>query len=147
MKILVASSTNDDDSADPVTAAGWFPWPAGSEIRVVSVVPMIQPALAGLGPAELNASEVQLTADAAAKTAAANGAAQLQSHGFRAESVVLEGDPETAITGDAREWGADLIVVGSHDRSRVERLLLGSVSQSVVKNSPCAVLVIKHRSA
>ena len=49
-----------------------------------------------------------------------------------------------AILDEAKEWGAELIVVGSHDRSRVERFLMGSIAESVVKHAPCSVLVLKH---
>jgi nucleotide-binding universal stress UspA family protein len=147
MKILVASSGIHDESADPVAAAAGFPWPEGSEIRVLSVADVVQPAMAGVVPAVLDVVEAQLTADDTAKKVASDAAAQLRSLGLRAEGVTLEGDPETAIADYARTWGADLIVVGSRDRSRVERLLLGSVSQSVVKHAPCSVLLVKHRGA
>jgi hypothetical protein len=103
--------------------------------------------MAGVVPAVLDVVEAQLTADDTAKKVASDAAAQLRSLGLRAEGVTLEGDPETAIADYARTWGADLIVVGSRDRSRVERLLLGSVSQSVVKHAPCSVLLVKHRGA
>ena len=43
----------------------------------------------------------------------------------------------------AKEWGADLIVVGSCDKSRLETLFVGSVSQSVVTHASCSVLVAK----
>ena len=76
-----------------------------------------------------------------------NAAAILQNRGFRSQGISTEGDPETAITDYAKKWGADLIVVGSHDRSRVERFLLGSVSESIVKHAPCSVLIIKHSGA
>jgi nucleotide-binding universal stress UspA family protein len=95
----------------------------------------------------VDVAAVQMRADAAAKTAAAAAAAQLQSRGFRTEGIAMEGDPADAIDGYARSWGADLIVVGMHDRSLVERLLLGSVPESVVKHAPCSVLVVKHRGA
>ena len=44
----------------------------------------------------------------------------------------------------AEEFGSDLIIVGSHGYSRWERLLLGSVSQSVVHHAPCSVLVVRE---
>jgi nucleotide-binding universal stress UspA family protein len=147
MKILVASSGSHDESADPVAATAGFPWPAGSEIHVLTVAGMIQPAVVGVVPAILDVAEAQLTADAGAKTVATNAAAQLRNRGFQAEGIILEGDPEMAISDYAKKWGADLIVVGWRDRSRVERLLLGSVSQSVVKHAPCSVLVVKHGGA
>ena len=58
-------------------------------------------------------------------------------------SDVLFGSPDSRIVETAEEWHADLIVVGSHGYSRWERLLLGSVSDSVVHHAPCSVLVVR----
>jgi nucleotide-binding universal stress UspA family protein len=151
MKILVGSSGRHDDSSDPITAAASFPWPAGSEIHVLTVAATIQPPVTSMVPGEVppmvDVAAVQKRADAVAETAATAAAAQLQSRGFRTEGVTVEGDPASAIADYAATWGADLIVVGMHDRSLVERLLLGSVPESVVKHAPCSVLVVKHRAA
>ena len=43
----------------------------------------------------------------------------------------------------AGELGVDVIVVGSHGRGAIERLLLGSVSDQIVRHAPCPVLVIR----
>ncbi|MGE5112215.1 MAG: universal stress protein [Acidobacteriaceae bacterium] len=43
----------------------------------------------------------------------------------------------------ANEWPADLIVIGSHGRGGVERLLLGSVAESVTRHAACPVLVVR----
>ncbi|MEZ5425570.1 MAG: universal stress protein [Pyrinomonadaceae bacterium] len=56
---------------------------------------------------------------------------------------VLMGSPESRIVETAEEMKADLIVVGSHGYNRWERLLLGSVSDSVVHHAPCSVLVVR----
>ncbi len=45
----------------------------------------------------------------------------------------------------AEEIGADVIVVGSHGRGAIERLLLGSVSEQVVRHAPCPVLVVRPK--
>ncbi|MFT3744810.1 MAG: universal stress protein [Pyrinomonadaceae bacterium] len=55
---------------------------------------------------------------------------------------VLRGSPEQRIVERAEEWGADLIVVGSHGRGFWGRLL-GSVSNGVVHHAPCTVLVVR----
>ena len=59
-------------------------------------------------------------------------------------SEVLFGSPESRIVETAEEFGADLIIVGSHGYSRWERLLLGSVPQPVVHHAPCPVLVVRE---
>lgn len=56
---------------------------------------------------------------------------------------VLFGSPDSRIVEKAEEMEADLIVVGSHGYNRWERLLLGSVSDSVIRHAPCSVLVVR----
>lgn len=55
------------------------------------------------------------------------------------------GDPAAEILGLAEEVGAEFIVIGSHGRTGVKRLLLGSVSEAVVRAARCAVIVARAR--
>jgi nucleotide-binding universal stress UspA family protein len=57
-------------------------------------------------------------------------------------TAVLHGSPAPTIIDEATEWGADLIVVGSHGRGFWGRML-GSVSDGVVHHAPCSVLVVR----
>lgn len=59
---------------------------------------------------------------------------------------VLYGSPESRIVETAESLPADLIVLGSHGYNRWERLLLGSVSNSVLHHAPCSVLVVRTAS-
>ena len=59
--------------------------------------------------------------------------------------LVWEGDPGDRIVEAAEAEDADLVLVGSHGRGAVGRLLLGSVSEHVVRNAPCPVLVVRPR--
>lgn len=52
------------------------------------------------------------------------------------------GDPATEIASEAGEWGADLLVVGTHGRGGVSRFLIGSVAETIVRHALCDVLVI-----
>lgn len=52
-----------------------------------------------------------------------------------------EGLPEKEIVNMAREWGADLIVLGTHARSGVQRILTGSVAEYVIRHSRIPVMV------
>lgn len=60
---------------------------------------------------------------------------------------VLSGSPEQAIVEEAENWGADLIVVGSHGYGFWERMFLGSVSNAIVHHAPCSVLVVRKKNA
>jgi nucleotide-binding universal stress UspA family protein len=57
------------------------------------------------------------------------------------------GDPDDELVHVAIDEGADLLVVGSHEHRGIERFLLGSTSEKVLRHAPCSVLVVKPRSA
>jgi nucleotide-binding universal stress UspA family protein len=54
------------------------------------------------------------------------------------------GDPGSEITKYASQVGADLLVISSHGRTGISRLLIGSVAERVVRLSPCPVLVLRN---
>jgi nucleotide-binding universal stress UspA family protein len=53
------------------------------------------------------------------------------------------GKPDREIIRTAKEWPADVIVIGSHGRHGIQRALLGSVAEEVMRHAPCPVLVIR----
>jgi nucleotide-binding universal stress UspA family protein len=57
--------------------------------------------------------------------------------------VMLEGDPASEIVRYAADAGADVIVIGTHGRTGVDRLMMGSVAEKVMRDAPCSVLVVK----
>jgi nucleotide-binding universal stress UspA family protein len=57
-------------------------------------------------------------------------------------SVLLQ-SPQQIILEEAKEWGADLIVVGCHGRGGLDRFLLGSVSEAVAMHAECSVEVVR----
>ncbi len=63
--------------------------------------------------------------------------------GNKVESKVIAGPAKAEIVDLATEWKADLIVMGSHGRKGFNRLLLGSVTEDVMKSAPCSVTVVK----
>ncbi len=59
--------------------------------------------------------------------------------------IVEIGDARDGILHAAVETGADLIVIGSHGRRGVTRLVLGSVAEDIVRRAPCPVLVVRMK--
>ncbi|MDZ7663585.1 universal stress protein [Thiohalophilus sp.] len=80
---------------------------------------------------------------AEAKTAVQQLGDRLKAQSIEAVCSVVEGRPEDVIVDAATKHGADLIVVGSHGRTGLARLLMGSVAERVIGHASCAVLVIK----
>jgi nucleotide-binding universal stress UspA family protein len=77
------------------------------------------------------------------KAVAEEAAARLRREGLRANAVVVEGDPAEAILAVAENHQADLILLGTHGRTGVQRLLLGSVARNVMVHAPVSVLVVR----
>ena len=69
--------------------------------------------------------------------------AHLQKEGAEATGTVPHGLPDAVIVETARKVNADLIIMGSHGRTGLERILLGSTSERVINDAPCAVLIVK----
>lgn len=67
-----------------------------------------------------------------------------EEQGVSVERRVLVGNPAHEIVRLAEEDHADLIVIGSHGRTGVSRLLMGSVAEAVVRRAKCPVLTIKQ---
>jgi nucleotide-binding universal stress UspA family protein len=146
MKILLATDgTKHSDSA--LEMVGNLKLSAGDEIKIVSVVDMAVPLSVDIYAGYLpTTAEIEKTAqENAAKileSASENIRQNLSDDVFISTEVLL-GSPESRIVETAEEMPADLIIVGSHGYNRWERLLLGSVSDSVVHHSPCSVLVVR----
>jgi universal stress protein A len=61
--------------------------------------------------------------------------------------LIKSGDPVAAILDAAEERRADLIVLATHGRTGIKRLLIGSVAEKVVRHSSCPVFIVKPRAA
>jgi nucleotide-binding universal stress UspA family protein len=59
------------------------------------------------------------------------------------EHLLEEGDPATAILQVAQERRCELIVMGTHGRTGLPRLLMGSVAEQIVRKAPCPVLTVR----
>lgn len=128
-------------------------WPifAEADVEVVSVAPGGPGWRTTLGPAM--AAELEghgHLAEAALdehRRIADEAATRLREAGLRASARVSQGDPSDAIITAASEGGADLIVTGSHGRTGLTRMLLGSVARNVTLHAGCSVLVVRGGDA
>jgi universal stress protein A len=68
-------------------------------------------------------------------------------HGADVETIVFVGHPASAIVDHARAGGFDLIVMGTHGRTGLSHIFLGSVAEQVVRAAPCAVLTVRETGA
>jgi nucleotide-binding universal stress UspA family protein len=69
---------------------------------------------------------------------------QSMADGLVVELVLKEGDAAAQILTTSKETGCDLIVMGTHGRTGLSHLLMGSVAEKVVRHAPCPVLTIKN---
>jgi nucleotide-binding universal stress UspA family protein len=64
--------------------------------------------------------------------------------GLEVVPLTRHGRPFEEIVGTAREMDVDLIIMGTHGRSGLSHILLGSTAERVVRNAPCPVLTVRH---
>ena len=65
--------------------------------------------------------------------------------GVPIRTLIVQGQPEVAILSAAEDLGADLIVMGTHGRRGFNRLLLGSVAESVMRRADVPVMTVRSR--
>jgi nucleotide-binding universal stress UspA family protein len=120
------------------------------DVRVVSVVDAPFPsAIAGGDHAMAAYSAIQAYYDSlpglreATAKVARERAEALTSAGIKATHEVREGDAAAQLIAAAVDTRADCIVIGSHGRTGVARIFLGSVARAVLFNAPCSVLIVR----
>lgn len=154
MKILIAYDGSDcaDRALTDLRRAGlprqaealvvsvaeqWFPPPPPSSYEIVEAT------LAGSASTEAREQPSQAVEHAHALTFQASKLVQSLFPAWKVSSEAYNGSPARELINRANEWGADLIVVGSHGRSALGRFILGSVSQKVVTEAPCSVRIAR----
>lgn len=148
MKILIASGGSDYSFMAVKKACEMVISPESCEIRIVSVYMDIESIVAE--PLDLSLEQLEGIENIERR--------KTNETALRAESIIrnhfpdkelkismksLKGEAKREIVNEAKKWKADLIVVGSLGHSALSRFFLGSVSDAVVKNAHCSVLVVR----
>lgn len=148
MKILVGSD-GWNCSEKAIRSVASRPWPAETTFKVISVREPVVPesasaiSFAPLYPVDL--MDELLARESSRANNALTGARQILSSANLnlCDSTVLFGDPRNILLDEAKSWGADLVVLGSNGRHGLDRVFLGSVSESVAMHAHCSVEVIR----
>jgi nucleotide-binding universal stress UspA family protein len=150
MKILLGTDGSEGASVATKSVAN-RPWPAGSQVKIVSAVQLLVPgnemmmsSSAPIYPTSL-LEEVWTEVRSSAHEAVAESRKTLETAGMKIVTgeTTPGGDPRAVLLAQAKEWDADLIVLGSYGRRGIDRVLMGSVSESVALHAHCSVEVIR----
>ena len=146
MKILLAVDGSPCSDA-AVEEVGRRPWPEGSSVKVLSTFELPTPPTPEAWALPINYfNEMDVALRKQAQIIVERALEKLKSKLNKTITIdgqFLPGPPRTVILDEAENWGADLIVVGSHGYGAWHRFLLGSVSQSVVSHAKCSVEVVR----
>ena len=148
MKILVATDGSDYSKAAIEKCCQIIAKPEDTSVKIVSAAQIVTSV--ATEPLPLSANYIQ-EADTALRNMAAGFVTEAKEKilqefpdsNLSVSTEVLDGSAGKAIVEAAQDWGADLIVVGSHGYGFWNRVLVGSVSQAVVHHAPCSVLIVR----
>lgn len=130
---------NESDPSSEAFGEALEEYPDG-EIVALHV---IDPGTASPGVQEAAVDELSERRREEAEELLADAKERGERRGVTVTTDVVTGEPGDAIVEYAEEHGVDRILIGSHDRSGISRILLGSVAENVVKESPVSVTVVR----
>jgi len=139
MRLLLATD-GSDVSLVASQAVAETTWPADTEMKVVSVVNPVVYSLEEIGFFRGKATD-------RAHRAIGDTMDVLRSTPFETSAEVIAGRTAQGIIDRAKNWHADLIVLGTHQRRGLKRLLLGGTSAAVANGAHCSVRLIGGRVA
>jgi nucleotide-binding universal stress UspA family protein len=143
MKVLIGIDDSPHSNA-ALQLVKTMSWPTGTRFIVLSAVPlpMLAYATADMGGVAVmdtvEKDQIKIHEELAARVER-----DLKDAGFATTGRVERGDPREVIVEVAAKERADLVIVGSHGRTGLRKLLMGSVASHVVTHAPCSVLVVK----
>ena len=141
-----------DDGSETARAAERVltDWPifAGVPVTVVTVAETAVPVSSAFTPGLYDQvlasySEAVDAARAEVRREADSEVQRLSKAGYRAEPVILEGDPAGEICRYAAGIGIGTIVLGTHGRTGLARIVLGSIARNVLQHAPCSVMIVR----
>lgn len=121
--------------------------PNQTEVRVLHVVEPLPFLVArGTGGYDADLDKVKNARTEQAENMVAKIAETLRAKGLKVSTAIAKGNPKSKILDTAEEWKAELIVLGSLGQTGLERFLMGSVSDAVVRHARCSVEIARSRS-
>ena len=144
MKVVLAVDESSCSEAAVAAVRNWA-WPPDTEVHLVSVAEPPRGTSAEVWSAPALYLEEVLKAEREFRQSLVSKLSDCLAGGaYALKRNVIEGDARSAIVDYSEKIGADLVVVGSHGRSGLARLIIGSVAGYVVSHAPCSVMVVKQ---
>lgn len=146
-KILLATD-GSESSAKAASSISKRPWPAQSEVRILSVVQLLTADVPSLmssmrAPVPGLIDEIYKLGRTRAQEGIALARKTLSATNLVLSDATPIGEPRAMILDEAKTWGADLIVMSSHGRHGLDRLVMGSVAEAVASHAHCSVEVVR----
>jgi nucleotide-binding universal stress UspA family protein len=148
MKIILATDGSPFSVAMVKDFAHWT-LPINTEVKIISVYEadrLMNVAPMGVLTEYYDDADMNSLQFAEKSVAAAAEIIRNKNPELAVLTEAIEGVAKTVIVDEAEKFGADLIVLGSHGYGLVERLLLGSVSQSVALHAKCSVEIVRKKT-
>jgi len=142
----VVVATDFGDPAEAALAYGReFARMFGARLRVLHVVENVLSRSYGAEAFLASYPELQREVESAAHEQLAALVTDDDRHTLDVETVMLRSNsPAAAIADYARDHDVDIVIMGTHGRSGVAHMLMGSVAELVVRTAPCPVLTVRH---
>jgi nucleotide-binding universal stress UspA family protein len=144
LKSILVPTDFSEHSQNAMRYAAAFAEKFGAEIHLLHVfqdLAVFQPDAVSVGPPIVPPAEELMTA---ARNALQRFIEENKLQGLKIRPEVREGSPFDEIVGFAKEKDIDLIVMGTHGRGWLAHVLLGSVTEKVIRKAPCPVLTVPH---
>lgn len=145
MKVLIATDGSVYSDA-AVKSVASREWPKDSEFKVLSILEHSSLESITAGEFAFKLDEIREEVRQMMQEIASSAAELLSKKDLKVSYLVREGLPAQEILEEAKEWEADLIVVGTHGRKGISKFLLGSVAQRIAIHAKCSVEIVREKA-